>query len=437
MGRWTARTYLAALCLLLALSLGTQAALGVAGGIGGIGEVGGAVSAGEGASNATKESPTPGNTLISAQSYRNNGKLIEVTPAGEVVWEYVPENSRVFDAEVLPNGNVQVAVATRLLAAECPDRTLETRPKSCVYNRVQELDYGSKEVLWEHSWYDAYITHHEVHDADRLPNGNTAIIDMGNDRAFVVDREGELVWEWKADTYLAPGSEFYETYGGDPNPGGEADWTHMNDIDRLPSGNFQLSVRNFDGMIEVDRESKEVVEVYGRPGNHSLLYEQHNPDRLADNETILVADSENQRILEVDAEGTIGWKFGGKAVLTWPRDADRLPDGDTLVTDSVDDRVIEVAPNGTIVWEYQGVALPYSADRVGVSEESGGPVVGDTAESRFEDAPIVGTVTEYASFAKFVLPTWVGTSELLNAIALLACGAWLLFATVRERYRSA
>jgi hypothetical protein len=211
----------------------------------------------------------------------------------------------------------------------------------------------------------------------------------------------------------------------------------MNDIDRLPSGNFQLSVRNFDGVIEVDRESKEVVEVYGRPGNHSLLYEQHNPDRLADGETILVADSENQRILEVDAEGTIGWKFGGKAVLTWPRDADRLPDGDTLITDSVDDRVIEVAPNGTIVWEYQGVALPYSADRVGVLEESGGPVVGDTAESRFEDAPIVGTVTEYASFAKFVLPTWVGTPELLNAMALLTCGAWLLFATVRERYRSA
>jgi len=436
MDRRMVPTYLAALCLLLALSLGVQAGLGVTGGIDGIGEAGGAVSAEEGASNATKEAPTPGNTLISSQSYRNKGKLIEVTPAGEVVWEYAPEDSRVFDAEVLDNGNLLVSVATRLPAAECPDRALDVAADHCVYNRVQELDYGSKDVVWKYSWYDAYITHHEVHDADRLPNGNTAIVDMGNDRALVVDRAGEIVWEWKADRYLAPGSEFYEQYGGDPNPGGEADWTHINDIDRLPNGNFQLSIRNFDSVIEVDPESKGIVEVYGRPGNRSLLYEQHNPDRLADGETILVADSENQRILEIDSNGQIGWKFGGKAVLTWPRDADRLPDGDTLITDSVNDRVIEVAPNGTIVWEYQGVALPYSADRVGIPEESGGPVVGDTAESRFEDAPIVGTVTEYASFAKFVLPAWVGTPELLNAIALLVCGLWLLVALGRRRYRA-
>jgi hypothetical protein len=52
-------TYLAALCLLLALSLGVQAGLGVTGGIDGIGEAGGAVSAEEGASNATKEAPMP------------------------------------------------------------------------------------------------------------------------------------------------------------------------------------------------------------------------------------------------------------------------------------------------------------------------------------------------------------------------------------------
>jgi len=430
MSRRPKTTYLAALVLLLTLSLCAQAVLG------------GAILAGdERASPMTDapagDGPTPGNTLVSSQSYRNDGRLVEVSPTGEIVWEYAPENSRIFDAEVLPNDDLLVSVATRLPAEQCPDRALDVESDHCVYNRVQQIDYGSQNVVWEYTWYDAYITHHEVHDADRLANGEIAIVDMGNDRAFTVNRSKVITWEWRADRHLSPGTDFYDEYGGDPNPGGEADWTHMNDIDRLPNGNFQLSIRNFDSVIEVDRESKDVVEVYGQPGNHSLLYEQHNPDRLADGETILVADSENQRIIEVDSEGEIGWRFGGKGVLTWPRDADRLPNGNTLVTDSINDRVIEVAPNGTIVWEHQGIALPYSADRVGVPEETGGPVVGERTESRFDDAPILGTVGEYVSFAKFVLPTWIGVPEALNALALVVCGALLVVVTVRRRYRSA
>jgi len=434
MGRRKRTTYLLALSVLLTLSLGAQAALA---GLGGADAI---LSDDDRASAATTSEgsgPTPGNTLISSQSYHNSGKLIEVTPDGEVVWEYVPEDSRVFDAEVLDDGDLLVAVATRLSAEDCPQRALDIESEACVYNRIERVEYGSKDVVWNYTWYDAYITHHEIHDVDMLENGEVAVVDMGNDRAFTVNEAGKITWEWNADERIAPGTDFYETYGGDPNPGGEADWTHMNDIDRLSNGNFQLSIRNFDSVIEVDPESKNVVEVYGRPGNRSIMYEQHNPHRLADGETLLVADSENQRIIEIDSEGNIGWEFGGKAVLTWPRDADRLPNGTTLVTDSVNDRVIEVAPNGTIVWEYQGVALPYSADRVGVPEESGGPVVGDTAESRFNDAPIVGTVTEYVSFAKFVLPEWVDALALLNAIALVVCGMWMLVTVARRRYRSA
>jgi hypothetical protein len=426
------QAYLAAAVLALALALSVQAILG-----GAFGALAGDERASTAAASEGEEGPTPGNTLISSQSYHNSGKLIEVTPEGEVVWEYAPEGSRIFDAEVLDNGDILVAVATRLPAEECPDRELVVEPGACVYNRIERIEYGSKDVAWNHTWYDAYITHHEVHDVDMLDNGEVAVVDMGNDRAFTVNESGAITWEWDADERIAPGTDFYQQYGGDPNPGEEADWTHINDIDQLENGNFQLSIRNFDSVIEIDPESKEVVEVYGRPGNHSLLYEQHNPHQLADGETILVADSENQRVIEVDAEGNIGWKFGGKAVLTWPRDADRLPSGNTLITDSVNDRVIEVAPNGTIVWQYQGVALPYSADRVGVPEERGGPVVGDRAESRFEDAPIVGTLTEYVSFAKFVLPGWVGVPELVNASALLFCGLWLVVEVGRRRYRSA
>jgi hypothetical protein len=384
----------------------------------------------------TTDRPAPGNTLISTQGYNDNGELIEVSPAGDIAWRFDPPDSRVFDAEVLDDGNVLVSVATLRDPAACPEWTLDAKPGQCVENRVLELDYSTREPVWSYAWYDVYARNHEVHDADRLDDGTTAIVDMGNDRAMIVNRAGETVWEWRADEHLSPGTDFYQEYGGDPNPGGEADWTHINDIDRLENGNFQLSVRNFDSVIEVDPETKAVVAVYGQPGNYSLLYEQHNPNRLADGETILVADSENQRIIEVGPDGRIGWEFGGPGELTWPRDADRLPNGTTLVTDSVNDRVIEVAPNGTIVWEYQGVALPYSADRVGVPEESGGPVVGNATESRFDDAPILGTIGRYVSFTKFILPAWVGTMEVANAILLVVCGLALVVETVRRRYRS-
>ena len=37
------------------------------------------------------------------------------------------------------------------------------------------------------------MENHEVHDADRLPGGGTAIADVGNDRAFVVNQSGKIV----------------------------------------------------------------------------------------------------------------------------------------------------------------------------------------------------------------------------------------------------
>ena len=412
--------YPVVLVFLLAGTLGAQAALA------GVEE--------RPSARPSTERPEPGNTLISTQGYDDNGELIEVTPQGGMAWRFDPPNSRVFDAEVLDNGNVLVSVATLREPPHCPDATLRVEPDQCVENRVLELEYSSQDVVWEHNWYDAYAHNHEVHDADRLPNGNTAIVDMGNDRASVVDRAGEVVWEWKADRYLAPGSEFYEQYGGDPNPGDEADWTHINDIDRLVNGNFQLSIRNFDSVIEVDPESKEVVGVIGRPGNHTRLYEQHNPDRLESAGTVLIADSENDRVIEYDLRtGEPVWTYGGTGLLTWPRDADRLPNGNTLITDSQRNRVIEVDAEGEVVWEYSGAPFAYSADRVGVPEDATGLPSGRTLDSRVAEGPLVGVVSKLASYARFVVPAWIGVPVLLNVLSLVASGGWLLAELYRAR----
>ncbi|NHN43450.1 hypothetical protein G9C85_17675 [Halorubellus sp. JP-L1] len=333
--------------------------------------------------------------LVTVQSYggfgENNGRAVLVRD-GDVVWSFAPEDSRVFDAEFLENGNVLVSYATHLPASECPERTLEHKPDRCVKNNVVELEYDSKDVVWSYRWYDAFINHHEVHDADRLATGETAIADMGNDRAFVVNESGDVVWEWSAREHIGPGSEFWETYGGPDEPRPESDWTHMNDIDRLENGTFGLSIRNFDVLLEVNRSTKDIERVIGEPrnsgkdvaGRDPILDDQHNPMWVADDH-VVVADSEADRIVEVDASANeVVWTYDDD--LLWPRDADRLPNGNTLVTNSLRYEVVEVTPDGEVVWSYQVAwngkrGIPYEADRVSLPEEPDGmPAQGATDE---------------------------------------------------------
>lgn len=405
-------TTIAVVFLLLAGALGLQAAM-----------------ADESANSSVMQDDSyPGNTLISVQDYQFDGKVIEVTPEGEVVWRFDPPNSRVFDSEQLENGNILVAVATKMPASECPDKHLQQKTDNCVHNRVLELDKETKDVVWKYTWYDEFVTHHEVHDVDRLDNGETAIIDMGNNRAFTVNESGNVTWTWDAEKHLGEGSAFDEKYNSPKKGGPESDWTHMNDIDQLENGNFQLSIRNFDVVIEVDPETNEVVDVVGTPGNHDLLYEQHNPQRLEQWGTVLVADSENNRVVEIDAKSEeIIWQYGGSDLVQWPRDADRLPNGNTLIVDTFNNRVIEINGQGEIVWQYEGVQMPYAADRLSVPEEGGETVPGWQLEGRTQNAnSAVGTVRQLVAWASFVFPAWVGFTELLTITGMALSGIWLI-----------
>lgn len=387
----------------------------------------------------------PGATLVSVQDYKFDGRLVEVGENGSINWEYSPDNSRVFDSEYLDNGNVMVSVATKHGASDCPPQQLKHAPNACVENRVLELDgdalrNNETHVVWEYSWYDSFVTHHEVHDADRLPSGETAIIDMGNNRAFTVDKSGSITWEWNASKHLGDRSEFDSKYDSPTRQGEESDWTHMNDIDKLSNGNFQLSIRNFNVVIEVKPETGAIIDVIGRPNAPEIMSRQHNPHRLEQWGTIIIADSHNDRVIEYDlASGEPVWKYGGSEKLDWPRDADRLPNGNTLITDSLNHRVIEVNKSGDVVWEFSGVRLPYEADRRGVPEETGGSVPGWRLESNTTDAgATLSVIQTIEGWASYVFPAWVRFPELLSfagiIVSVLALGIdWLLFLKRREK----
>jgi hypothetical protein len=63
------------------------------------------------------------------------------------------------------------------------------------------------------------------------------------------------------------------------------------------------------------------------------------------------------------------------AGFRWPRDADPLPNGNTLVVDTLTHRAVEVTPRGEVVWEVYVPWAPYDAERMAHGDESSWPTM--------------------------------------------------------------
>ncbi|HKL27797.1 MAG TPA: aryl-sulfate sulfotransferase, partial [Natrialbaceae archaeon] len=293
----------------------------------------------------TVESPANGTTVVATQGWNAGGyslsgrpsRIVGVGPNGTAEWIHDgPDGHRnwFYDVDPLANGNL-------LVVNPVEGATV-----------VYEFDPDTRERVWTERFDSP-----DIHDVD-LINGDELLVAGINydedrrsqDRVFVYNltRE-EVTWEWSFENHY-------------PDDTGEGvmteDWTHVNDVDRIREGEFLVSPRNFDQVIVVNRSTKAIDLRLGRDGDHDTLYEQHNPEYFESDDgtpTILVADSENDRIVEYERVGgppgegewKRTWTLTGN--LNWPRDADRLPNGNTLVVDSMNHRVIEVTPNGRIV----------------------------------------------------------------------------------------
>jgi hypothetical protein len=340
-------------------------------------------AAGQGDANpcvGTMERPADGTTLVSVQGVKfvegegftkPPGMMVAFGPEGE--FQYAFNGTArgrwwVYDVDPLPNGNILLA---------------STEPGVSV---VQEIDPRTGENVWLKRFDghngDAPGYHPEnvtdAHDVDVINGDELLIADKGtgHHRLLIYNRTGErVVWEWRFDEH----SEEFPRSGGGPY---ERDWTHVNDVDKIGPGKYMASVRNFDRVIVVDRETKEIELSLGADDDYRFMNEQHNPQYLetdAGEPTILIADSLNDRVVEWtrrDGEWVRTWELVGGG-LDEPRDADRLPNGNTLVVDRKGHRTMEVAPNGTVVWEVYTPWQPYDAERARLGDEPGGPTSAD------------------------------------------------------------
>ena len=354
----------------------------------------------------TIKSPANGTTVIAVQGFKIAGqqgekkpaRLVGVGPGGDLEWVYNGSQNGIvwfYDVDPLEDGTI-------LITGTKPGQTIVS-----VWNPTTRKTVWSRTFDWE-----------DTHDIDLINGDQLLVANMRNynettgkndDRLLVYDlSKDEIVWEWK-----------FRNNGYNRSGGGTYtdDWTHVNDIDKIGQGRYVASPRNFDQVIVVNRSTEEITMQLGEDQNHSVMYEQHNPQYLrgeSGTPTMLIADSENDRIVEYakdDGNWIRTWTLTGN--LNWPRDADRLPNGNTLVTDTLNHRVMEVTPSGEVVWEFYAPWGTYDAERMQLGDEPGGPTI------REQNA--TGTVTltgsaaltpgtgDRLTFAEWVTDIFAGT----------------------------
>ena len=350
----------------------------------------------------TVTEPPNGTTLLSIQGARGSEKtaamLVGIRPNGSVVGIHNGSaNGRwwLYDVDRLSNGNL-------LLSTTEPGLSI-----------VEEINATSGEHVSKRRFSDIY----DSHDADLINGDEILLNDMsqnGDDRVVVYNltRE-EITWEYRFEDH----PEVFPQGGGGEFGG---DWTHNNDVEQIRPGVFMVSVRNFDQVVAIDRETKEIRWKLGKDDDRDILFEQHNPDYIQGENgtpTVLVADSRNDRVVEYareDGEWIRTWVLRGGG-LSEPRDADRLPNGNTLVVDRRGDRLLEVTPSGQVVWEFYAPWQPYDAERIGTGDESTGPTAREMGSTGIQELTGSAGVDERRTEACYTyLTTWSGGRQLVS-----------------------
>ncbi|CAF1439277.1 unnamed protein product [Adineta ricciae] len=171
-----------------------------------------------------------------------------------------------------------------------------------------------------------------------------------------IDKQGYLLWEWKADDHLSyqayPIQTIFDRYH----------WPWISSVYPMSDGKSVLaSLRVVSSVIIISKLSGDVIWSIGS----ELLAQQSYATELL-NQNILIFDNGNyrqgqphrySRVIEVNRETKqIVWQYVDNMPESFFSScmgaAQRLPNGNTLITESIFGRLFEVTVDGTVCWEY-------------------------------------------------------------------------------------
>lgn len=413
---------------------------------------------------------------------RSKAELVAFAPNGSVLY-YNSSHTRYWDVDPIEKSNstsrsgsgetVEYLYSDHMNASQCPDFLSKdywqsneyansvpyaqwqeyTRSHSgdgaCTRNGIVQTNLKTGETTEIYSEITPGKHSTRWHDGDRINATHYAVADIFLDRTYIVNTEtSNITWQWNAQSDYDPATTGREY---------PIDWTHINDVEVLPDGRIMADLRNHNSIVFLDptKPSDQALNedwTIGQTDNHSILYEQHNPDyipRSNGGPAVTIGDSENNRVIEYQRSNgtwTRTWEWKD-AHIQWPRDADRLPNGNTLITDSNGDRVLEINRWGEIVWAVD-IAFPYEAERLPGDESAGGTSTSAAGINSNANGPIervwLGIKDALAgpmfSATQYILPQWMGFLEfgaavfgLIMALSWGVVEAWWLSTPLRER----
>lgn len=368
------------------------------------------------------------------------GSIIALGPEGKVLY-YNETHGKYFDVDSAPGDmSINYVAGTELGRNGCPASGVEP----CSQIVIERANLTTGEVTQLH---ETYAPGGSIwHDVDRLDDDRFLVADISSDSVYVLNTSNHLSsWYWDVL------DDFPIEQGGQVS-----DWTHLNDVEQLDDGRVMVSLRNLDQVVFLDRD-RGIVDQWtlGEDDNHSILYEQHNPDYIppeAGGPAVIIADSENDRVVEYQRRNATwhqSWVWSD-GETHWPRDADRLPSGNTLITDSNGNRVIEVNQSGEIVWSIS-VDTPYEAERLGTGHESangrsasvlnltsrGDSAVGaESIESGTQRASFFEQIVDWfkqllpnivVNGLLFIMPKWFNAQVFVSLLGVLVVGiSWVV-----------
>ena len=253
--------------------------------------------------------------LYSAWDIWHGGHFMEVTPGGDIVWEY-EDIFHHHDAQWLPNGHI-------LYAAAAP---IDEKDGKGLFNSKVPLEMQQRPF---------------------------------SDVVREVNRKGEVVWEWNAIEHLSVEDyPIHECFNID-NAKERLHWPMINGVHQHGKLVY-LSLRTTSGIIAVNKETKNIEWELKYP----FVAQQHDPSITPD-ETLICFDNGNirpssihhSRIVEYDIKTKeLVWSYADEMppafFSPYMGSVQRLWNDNTMICESAFGRIFEVTPEGETVWEY-------------------------------------------------------------------------------------
>jgi outer membrane protein assembly factor BamB len=289
----------------------------------------------------------PGNILITDQF---NNRVIEIDPDGNIVWQFGNgPNDTSAKAIVGTNDAERVGNFTLIAGTGIPPGATKNCKAGCADNRVMLVDSNGK-IVWQYgkfgvTGFGAGQLNTPVQNT-YLPSGNVLITDQGNARIIEVrPLDNTIVWQYGQNGVA----------GNGPNQ-----LNSPNAAELLANGHILIADENNNRVIEVTHTTpSSIIATFTAQGTVSGAA---FASRLPTGNT-LITDANNSRIVEVDANDNPVWEYftntrAGSNPAPLPTRAVRLAGGNTLISDQFNHQVIEVNPSKTVVVSYGTINDP-------------------------------------------------------------------------------